>query len=51
MNRTDDSQDKANRDNHSNQMNPNNSAYESSRQGNQQDDDYPDMEKLCDSDD
>ena len=43
--------EQADRDNRADQLNPNNPAYESSRSGNQQDDDYPEMEKLCDSDD
>ena len=51
MKNPDEEKEKADRDNRSNQLNPNNSAYESSRSGNQQDDDYPEMEKLCDSDD
>jgi hypothetical protein len=47
----DEENEKADRDNRADQLNPNNPAYESSRSGNQQDDDYPEMEKLCDSDD
>ena len=46
----DEEREKADRDNRSNQLNPNNPAYDSSRSGNQHDD-YPEMEKLCDSDD
>jgi hypothetical protein len=46
-------QEKADRDNHANQLNPNNPAYESSRQQNQEDEFVcdGDFEKLCDSDD
>lgn len=39
-------------DNHANQLNPNNDAYWDSRAGNERNDgDYPESEKLCDSDD
>jgi hypothetical protein len=41
-------QEKADRDNHSNQLNPNNDAYYDSRSGDDDDDDH---DKLCDSDD
>jgi hypothetical protein len=42
---------KADRDNHANQLNPNNPAYQSCSWSDQpEDEDCPEIEKLCDSD-